>query len=97
MAPEEPEIRNPFRSEADAFRVLVIIVVAAAVVIAAAVLVATWLGAVLAMLLIGAGAYATVGWLRVALSAPAETEASAPADAEVKPEGVESDAGPRGR
>lgn len=77
----EPEMRNPFRSEADAFRVLVIIVIAAAVVIAAALLVGSWLGAVLGLVAIALGLRSTVGWLRVGLSEreedPAETEKTA--------------------
>jgi hypothetical protein len=64
----EPEMRNPFRSEADAFRVLVIIVIAAAVVIAAAELIATWLGVTLALIAIALGLWQAVGWLRVGLS-----------------------------
>lgn len=71
----EPEMRNPFRSEADAFRVLVIIVIAAAVVIAAAELIATWLGVTLALLAIALGLWQAVGWLRVGLG-EREEEAS---------------------
>ena len=61
-------MRNPFRSEADAFRVLVMIVVAGGVVIASAVLISTTVGAVLALIAILIGIWATIGWLRVALS-----------------------------
>ena len=60
-------MRNPFRSEADAFRVLVMIVVAAAIVIAASLLVGTWLGGALAIVAIGLGAWASLRWLRVGL------------------------------
>lgn len=67
MAEPEPEMRNPFRNEADAFRVLVMIVVAAAIVIAATVVVGSWLGAILAFLAFSLGIYSTVGWLRVGL------------------------------
>lgn len=63
----EPEMRNPFRSEADAFRVLVMIVVAAAIVIAGALLVGSWLGALLALVAIAFGLKSTIGWLRVGL------------------------------
>lgn len=68
----EPEMRNPFRSEADAFRVLVIIVIAAGIVIAAALLVGSWLGAILGLIAIALGLKSTVGWLRVGLSEPKE-------------------------
>lgn len=68
-------MRNPFRSEADAFRILVMIIIAAAIVIAAAVLVAAWLGGVLAAIAVALGLRATVGWLRVGLS---EREEDAP-------------------
>lgn len=78
----EPEMRNPFRSEADAFRVLVIIVVAAAIVIVAALLVGDWLGAILGLIAIALGIKSTVGWLRVGLSErdeePDEAEDSQP-------------------
>ena len=73
---EDKEMRNPFRSEADAFRVLVIIVIAAAIVVAAAVLVASWLGAVLALIAIALGLWSTIGWLRAGL---AEREEEPPA------------------
>lgn len=68
--PGEPEMRNPFRSEADAFRILVMIVVVAAAVIAAALLVGSWLGVVLGLIAIAFGLKATVGWLRVGLREP---------------------------
>jgi len=61
------EMRNPFRSEADAFRVLVIIVIAAAIIIAAALLVGSWLGAVLGLIAIALGLRSTVAWLRIGL------------------------------
>lgn len=59
--------RNPLRNEADAFRVLVMILLAAAIVIAAAELVGSWLGVILGLIAIGLGLNATVGWLRVGL------------------------------
>ena len=67
MAEPEAPMRNPFRNEADAFRILVMFMVAAAAVIAATVLVGGWLGAIVALVAIGAGIYAAVGWLRVGL------------------------------
>jgi len=65
-------MRNPFRSEADAFRVVMMIVVAGGIVIASAVLISTTVGAVLALIAILVGVWATIGWLRVALSAREE-------------------------
>ena len=61
-------MRNPFRSEADAFRIVVMIVVAGAIVIGSALLISSTVGAILALIAILIGAWATVGWLRVALS-----------------------------
>ncbi len=51
--------RNPFRNEADAFRVLLICVVAAAVVIAVALLVSSLAGALLGLVLVGVGLWRT--------------------------------------
>ena len=78
-AMSEPEMRNPFRSEADAFRILVMIVIAAAVVIAAAELIAPWLGLTLALIAIAVGLWQAVGWLRVGLG---EREEDPPENAE---------------
>lgn len=64
---EQGEWRNPLRNEADAFRVLVMILVAAAIVIAAAEIVGSWLGVILGLIAIALGLYATFGWLRVGL------------------------------
>ena len=69
-------MRNPFRNEADAFRILVMIMIAAGLVIAAAVLVETWLGAVLALVAIAFGLKATIGWIRVGLGEPDEKPAA---------------------
>jgi hypothetical protein len=67
MPRPDGEMRNPFRNESDAFRVLVMILVAAAIVLAAAELVGSWLGVVLGLIAICAGIWATLGWLREAL------------------------------
>jgi hypothetical protein len=72
VAEPPDQFRNPFRNEADAFRVLVMILVAAAIVIAAAELVGSWLGVVLGVVAIGIGIYATIGWLRQGLEEPDE-------------------------
>lgn len=63
----DADLRNPFRSEADAFRVLVIVAIAGAIIVAGAVLVGTWLGVVLGLIAIALAIRSIVGWLRVAL------------------------------
>lgn len=84
MAEPDAEMRNPFRNEADAFRILVMFIVAAAIVIAAAIVVGTWLGVILALAAIAAGIYATIGWLRVGLGERTETDGAAGEPAEAK-------------
>jgi hypothetical protein len=71
-------MRNPFRNEGDAVRIVVMIVVAGAIVIASALLISSTVGAVLALVAILIGAWATVGWLRVALSARDEEPSPGP-------------------
>ena len=71
-------MRNPFRSEADAFRVAMMIVGAGAAVIAATLLVGSWLGVVVGLIAILIGTWATIGWLRVALSEREEAPDRAP-------------------
>jgi hypothetical protein len=56
--------RNPFRSEADAFRVLMMFVAAAAVVIAVALLVSSVAGAALGAVLVGVGLWRAWGLLQ---------------------------------
>jgi hypothetical protein len=51
----ESRPRNPFRNEADAFRLLLICTAAAAVVIAVALLVSSTAGALLGVVLVGIG------------------------------------------
>jgi lipopolysaccharide export LptBFGC system permease protein LptF len=67
--------RNPLRSEADMFRVLLMFVIAGAVVIAVAFLVGSLAGFVLALVLLGVGLWRAWGlfqeWRRVG-SDPAE-------------------------
>ncbi len=63
-------MRNPFQSEEDAFRVLVIIVAAAVIVIASAVLISQTLGAILAVIAVCLGLWKSAGWLKVALGEP---------------------------
>lgn len=56
--------RNPFRNEADAFRVLVMFVAAGAVVIAVALLVDPLAGALLGLVLVGVGLWRAWGLWR---------------------------------
>jgi hypothetical protein len=56
--------RNPFRNEADAFRVLVMFVAAAALVIAVALLVDPLAGALLGLVLVGVGLWRAWGLWR---------------------------------
>lgn len=56
--------RNPFRSEADAFRVLLMCVVAAGAVIAVALLVSSLAGALLGLVLVGIGLWRAWGLLQ---------------------------------
>ncbi len=74
-ADERPALRNPFRSESDAFRLLVIIGVAIAVMIAAVKLGGPWVGIPVVVLVFGAGIRATFRWLRLAV---ADREAEGP-------------------
>ena len=72
---EQERLRNPFRSESDAFRLLVIIGGAIAVMIAAAKLGGPWVGIPVAVVVFGVGIRATWRWLRLAL---ADREAEGP-------------------
>jgi hypothetical protein len=72
MARDDP--RNPFRSEEDAFRILVVIVAVAVAVIAAAVLVSPTLGAILGAIAIAVGLWRAGAWLAVMLGAPDEDD-----------------------
>ncbi len=61
---QEPRPRNPLRSEADMFRVLLMFVVAGAAVIAVAVLVSSLAGFVLALVLLGIGLWRAWGLIQ---------------------------------
>jgi predicted PurR-regulated permease PerM len=74
----EKDIRNPFQSEEDAFRILVMIIAAAVIVIACAVLISTTLGAILAAIAIAIGLWRSAGWLKVMLGEPDEEDPPAP-------------------
>ena len=56
--------RNPLRSEADAFRLLVIVVVATAVVVAVTLIAGTVPGFILALVLLAVGLWRSVGLVR---------------------------------
>jgi uncharacterized membrane protein YjjP (DUF1212 family) len=60
-------LRNPFRSEADAFRLLVIIALAVAAVVIAAKLGGPWVGVPVALILLAIATRATLRWLKVAV------------------------------
>ena len=64
----DSEMRNPFRSEADAFRLLMTFAIAGAIVIAAGLLVGSWLGLLFAGVFLLLGLRSAVGWLRLAMS-----------------------------
>lgn len=61
--PDHPP-RNPFRSEADAFRLLVIVVVAGAAVVAVGLLLGGGAGFALALVLIAIGLWRAIGLLQ---------------------------------
>jgi hypothetical protein len=73
MAPhaQKPR-RNPFRSEQDAFRVLLYILAAALIIFLAATLISTWLGVVLAIIAVALGTIQTTIWLRDMINAPSD-------------------------
>jgi len=66
------ELRNPFRREADAFRLLVIVGVAAILVIAVAVVINTTAGALLGLVFVLLGGSMALKWLRLQLESPTE-------------------------
>jgi hypothetical protein len=64
------ELRNPFKREQDAFRLLVIVGAAAILVIAVALLVNTTAGALLGLILLLVGGSMALKWLRLQLQEP---------------------------
>ena len=64
----EPQLRNPFRSEADAFRLLIIVIVAVTAVVAASALAGPWVGLIVALVLLAVAGRATYRWLRISVS-----------------------------
>jgi hypothetical protein len=61
--PQQPQ-HNPFRSEADAFRVLMMFVIAGAAVVAVALLISELAGALLGVVLLAYGCWRAWGWVR---------------------------------
>lgn len=74
----EKDLRNPFQSEEDAFRILVMIIAVAVIVIACAVLISTTLGAILGVIAIGVGLWRAGGWLAQMLGEPDEDDSDGP-------------------
>ncbi|MCL4287622.1 MAG: hypothetical protein KJ006_08240 [Thermoleophilia bacterium] len=72
MSRDQP--RNPFKSERDAFRILVIILAVAAMVIGCAVLISPTLGAILGAVAVAIGLWRAGGWLAVMLAEPDEED-----------------------
>ena len=66
----DKRLRNPFRSEADAFRLLIIVGLAVLAVVVAAAIGGAWLGVPVAVVLLFLGGRASYRWLRLALSSP---------------------------
>ena len=64
MTEPERKPRNPFRSEADAFRVLMRVVAAGAIVVAVAVLVGGLAGALVGLILLVVGGWRALGLLQ---------------------------------
>lgn len=64
---DETGFRNPFRSEADAFRLLTIVAAAGAVVIAAGLLVGSRLALIIFGVMLLLSVRPVVGWFRTAL------------------------------
>jgi hypothetical protein len=74
----EKELRNPFQSEEDAFRILVMIIAVAVVVIACAVLISSTLGVILGVIAIAFGLWHAGRWLIQMLDEPDEDDQSRP-------------------
>ena len=61
---QEPRPRNPFRREADAFRLLLIVVAAGVAVVAVTLLVSSLAGALVGLVLLAIGLWRAVGLLQ---------------------------------
>ena len=65
---EDRELRNPFRSEADAFRLLLLIGLGVLVVVLAAVVGGGWVGLAVAVVLLAIAARATFRWIQASVA-----------------------------
>jgi uncharacterized membrane protein YjjP (DUF1212 family) len=65
----EQRLRNPFRNEADAFRLLLILGAGIVAVVVAALVGGAWLGVPMAAVLVAIAARASYRWLRASLAA----------------------------
>lgn len=65
----EQRLRNPFRNEADAFRLLLIVGAAIAAVVVAALIGGAWLAVPVAAVLLALAGRASYRWLRISLAA----------------------------
>lgn len=74
---DEKPLRNPFRSEPDAFRLLLIVGAAVAVVVIAAKLGGAAAGGPVALILLAIAARASYTWLRISLQEREEEPAEA--------------------
>ncbi len=63
-------LRNPFRNEGDAFRLLVVVGIAAAIVIAVTLVAGETAGALLGLVLLVVAAVLAWRWLREAIGSP---------------------------
>ena len=63
-------MRNPFRSEGDAFRLVVLVFVSGALIVASAVLISRTVALVVAGLLLAVGLVRTGVWLRRSIASP---------------------------
>jgi hypothetical protein len=63
-------LRNPFRSEGDAFRLVVLVFVSGALIVASAVLISRTVALVVAGLLLAVGLVRTGVWLRRSIASP---------------------------
>lgn len=63
----EPQLRNPFRSEADAFRLLILVGLGVLAVVVAAALGGGWVGLGVAVVLLAVAGRATFNWLRLSV------------------------------
>ena len=71
-AVDEPELRNPFRSERDAFRLLILIALGVLAVVVAAAVGGGWVGFAVAVVLLAIAGRATYRWLRISVGRPGD-------------------------